>query len=69
MALWIISHADCADERGEGGEMGMLGGVAEEWRKGGGDADGFRRNAMEIQGWIGAHLSAYGRYKRIFRVR
>ena len=67
VALWIVSHAEIAlmVERGEGGEVGMLGDVAEEWRKGGGDADGFRRNAREIQGWIGAHLSAYGRYKRI----
>lgn len=67
VALWIVSNAEIAlmIERGEGGEMGMIGDVAEEWRTGGGDADGFRRNAREIQGWIGAHLSAYGRYKRI----
>ena len=62
-----MKHYEIAQmvERWEGGEMGMLGDVAEEWRKGGGDADGFRRNARDIQGWIGAHLSSYGRYKRI----
>lgn len=62
-----VSRAEIAlmIELGQGYEWGMLGDVAEEWRKGGGDADGFRRNAREIQGWIGAHLSSYGRYKRI----